>query len=435
MKVCVIGTGYVGLVTGTCLADLGHKVICVDKDQEKIAKLNKGLTPIYEPGLEEIIKRNVQEKRLSFIMDIKEGIKEAVVIFIAVSTPPKEDGSADLSSVANVSRVIAESMDEYKVIVDKSTVPVKTGTKVAETIKRYLKKDVEFDVVSNPEFLREGSAIHDTMHPDRIVIGVQSKKAAEIIKELYLEIKAPLIETDIESAELIKHAANSFLALKISFANALANLCEKAGAKIDEVVEGMGLDQRIGRQFLNAGVGYGGSCFPKDVSAFIKIAETLGYDFNMLKEVEKINAEQKKIFIKKIEKVLWVVKDKKIAIWGLSFKPNTDDMRSAPAIDIIRALQVDGAIIKAYDPQAMENAKQELNKIELCDSPYQAAQDADAVVILTDWDEFKKVDLERIKKSLTHPIIIDGRNLFDPQEMKDKGFVYESIGRGKNGNN
>lgn len=432
MKLCVIGTGYVGLVTGTCLADLGHEVVCVDKDENKIEKLKKGISPIYEPGLEELITRNTKAKKLSFVTDIKEGMEGAKVIFIAVSTPPKIDGSADLSAVANVARIIAENMEDYKVIVDKSTVPVKTGVKVKETIERYRKQDVPFDVVSNPEFLREGTAIHDTMKPDRIVVGVSSDKAGDIMTEVYSGINAPIIKTDIESAELIKHAANSFLATKISFANALANICDKAGANIDEVVEGVGLDSRIGRQFLSAGVGYGGSCFPKDVSAFIKISEQLGYDFDLLKEVEKINETQKNLFIKKIEDVLWVVKDKTIAVWGLSFKPNTDDMRNAPSIDIIKALYAEGAIIKAYDPKAVEKAKEDITEdITYSDSPYEAARNADAIVILTDWEDFKKLDLVRIKASMTHPIIIDGRNMFDPKDMFEAGFVYESIGRGR----
>jgi UDPglucose 6-dehydrogenase len=320
-------------------------------------------------------------------------------------------------------------MDGYRLIVDKSTVPVKTGEKVAETIKRYNKKNVDFDVASNPEFLREGSAVGDTMHPDRIVIGVSSKRAAKILKELYAPLKAPVIVTDIKSAEIIKHASNSFLALKISFANALAQICELAGANVLEVVEGMGLDKRIGRAFLNAGIGYGGSCFPKDVAAFIKIAEEMGYDFELLKMVERINKEQRSGFVKKIEETLWIVKDKTIGILGLAFKPNTDDMRSAPVIDIIATLQHEGASIKAYDPEAMQNARKMLKDVRFCRDPYEVARGSDALAIITEWDEFKVLDLDRIRKLMNHPIIIDGRNIFDPEKMEEKGFIYKSIGR------
>lgn len=329
-KVCIIGTGYVGLVTGACLADMKNRVICVDSDVEKIKMLKRGKVPIFEPGLEEIIRRNTASKRLSFTTSVAEGVRNSEIVFIAVSTPPKADGTADLTSVAMVAREVAEAMDGYRLIVDKSTVPVRTGEKVAETIKRYNRKNVDFDVASNPEFLREGSAISDTMVPDRIVIGVSSARAAKILKELYAPLKAPVIVTDIKSAEIIKHASNSFLAMKISFANALAQICELAGANVLQVVEGMGLDKRIGKAFLNAGIGYGGSCFPKDVAAFIKISEELGYDFHLLRLVEEINREQRARFVKKIEETLWIIKDKTIGVLGLAFKPNTDDMRSAP---------------------------------------------------------------------------------------------------------
>ena len=429
MKISIIGTGYVGLVTGPCLAELGNTIICVDNNEEKIKSLQEGMIPIYEPGLEEIIHRNVEAKRISFTTSIEEGVKNYDVIFIAVSTPPKPNGQADLSSVANVAQQVAYSMVGYKVIVDKSTVPVKTGEKVAETIKRYNKHKVDFDVVSNPEFLREGSAVMDFMHPDRIVIGVTSQRAAKIMTELYEPLGAPIMITNIKSAEIIKHASNSFLAMKISFTNALADVCELAGADIEEVVNGMGSDNRIGRAFLNAGIGYGGSCFPKDVAAFIKIAEDLGYDFHILKEVERINLEQRQRFIKKIEDTLWVVKGKQIGILGLSFKPNTDDMRSAPSIDIIKQLQKEGAKIRAYDPQAMKVAEKVLGDVMFCGDPYEAADGSDALVICTEWEEFKNIDLDRIRKLLTHPIIIDGRNVFDPDEMDKKGFLYKSIGR------
>jgi len=429
MKLCVIGTGYVGLVTGVCLADLGNTVICVDNDPKKIDKLNKNVMPIYEPGLEELVLKNKNEGRLAFSTSIADGVKKSDVIFISVNTPPKPNGEADLSAVAKVSHEIANHMDSYKIIVDKSTVPVETGEKVAETIRRYNKHNIDFDVVSNPEFLREGSAIYDTMHPDRVVIGTNSVRAAKVMQELYAPLKAHTIVTDIKSAEIIKHASNSFLATKISYINALSNICEKAGADVEKVAEGMGLDKRIGRSFLDAGIGYGGACFPKDVSAFIRIAEKLNIDFKLLKAVEEINAHQRKIFVKKVEDALWVVSHKTIAVLGLAFKPNTDDMRGAPSIDIIEALQKEGAKIKAYDPQAVENAKVILKNVVYCNNPYETADGADAVLILTDWEEFKHLDLEKIRGLLTHPILIDGRNMFDPIEMESKGFVYKSIGR------
>lgn len=429
MKLCVIGTGYVGLVTGICLSELGNTVICVDNDPKKIEKLKDNIMPIYEPGLEELVLKNKREGRLSFSISISEGVKQSDIIFICVATPPKANGEADLSAVANVSREIANHMDSYKIIVDKSTVPVETGDKVAETIKRYNKHNINFDVISNPEFMREGSAVHDTMHPDRIVVGTNSPRAAKIMQELYSPLNAPIIITDIKSAEIIKHASNSFLAMKISYVNALANICERAGADVVKVAEGMGLDKRIGRAFLDAGLGYGGSCFPKDVSAFIKIAEKLNYDFKLLKTVEEINTQQRKQFIKKVEDALWVINDKTIGILGLSFKPNTDDIRSAPSIDIIDALQKEGAGIKVYDPQAMENAKAHLNGVSYCRDPYETADGADALIILTEWDEFRQMDLDRIRRLLTHPIIIDGRNMFDPKDMEARGFVYKSVGR------
>lgn len=429
MKICVIGTGYVGLVTGVCLSDLGNSVMCIDNDAKKIEKLDKNIMPIYEAGLEELVIKNKKGGRLSFSTSIKDGVNQSEVIFICVSTPAKYNGEADLSAVANVSREIALHMDSYKIIVDKSTVPVETGEKVAETIKRYNKHNIDFDIVSNPEFLREGSAVYDTMHPDRIVIGTNSIRAAKILQELYSPLHAPIIVTDIKSAEIIKHASNSFLAMKISYINALANVCEKSGADITKVAEGMGLDKRIGRGFLDAGIGYGGSCFPKDVSAFIKIAEKLNYDFKLLKTVEEINKDQRKNFIKKIEDILWVVNDKTIGILGVAFKPNTDDVRSAPSIEIIEALQKEGAKIRVYDPEAVENAKKILKNVVFCNNPYETADGADALVILTEWDEFKHLDLEKIRGLLTHPIIIDGRNLFDPIEMEANGFVYKSIGR------
>ncbi len=429
MKTAIVGAGYVGLVTSACLAEMGHQVICIDVNKTKISDLKKGKIPIYEPGLKELIKKNSKKKKIRFSTSIKQAVDNAEIIFIAVNTPPRQDGSADLSYVAGVAHEIAVRMKSYKIIVDKSTVPVKTGEKVAETIKRYSKKDIDFDIVSNPEFLREGSAIFDTMHPDRIVVGVTSRKAANKMKELYKGLKAPMIITDIKSAELIKHASNAFLALKISFVNALSNVCEKSGANVEEVAVGMGLDKRIGKAFLKAGIGYGGSCFPKDVSAFIKISEDLGYDFSLIKEVEKINQLQKELFMKKITDTLWVVKNKVIGILGLAFKPNTDDMRNAPSIDIINMLKKEGAKIKVYDPQAMKTARAVLKGITYCKDPYETAKGSDALVVLTEWDEFTKLNLKKIKKILSHPIVIDGRNIFEPIEMAEEGFIYKSMGR------
>ena len=428
-KVCVVGTGYVGLVTGTCLSDMGHKVICVDSIKSKISMLKKGKMPIYEPGLEQLVKKNVKRKLLSFSTNLKDGIINSEIIFIAVGTPPREDGSADLSYVETVAREIAVNMNGYKLIVDKSTVPVETGDWVETTIKRNLKKDIPFDVASNPEFLREGSAIHDTFNPDRIVIGVRSRKAEAILKDLYSPIKAPVLVTDIKSAEIIKHASNSFLAMKISYINAVSNICEKTGADVLKVAEGMGMDKRIGRAFLNAGIGFGGFCFPKDLEAFVWISKKVGYDFNLLKEVKEINENQKKLIVKKIEDALWILKGKTIGILGLAFKPNTDDMRFAPSIDIINMLQAKGANIKAYDPAAMGKAKESLKGVQLCKNAYETLKEADCLVILTEWDEFKKLDLTKVKKLLKHPIVIDGRNIFDGTAMSKLGFTYKGLGR------
>ncbi|MBU4310194.1 UDP-glucose/GDP-mannose dehydrogenase family protein [bacterium] len=429
MNIAVIGSGYVGLVTGACFADLGNRVICVDNDEEKIKLLEKGMMPIYEPGLEELVKRSVKEKRLSFTTSIEKGVREAKVIFIAVGTPPKKGGEADLSSVEAVSKEIAKNMKSYKVIVEKSTVPVETGEWVKHTIKINNRNKVPFDVVSNPEFLREGSAIHDFMNPDRIVLGVESKRAKKIMTELYKPLKAPIIITDIKSAEIIKHASNAFLATKISFINAVANLCERTGADVLQVAEGMGYDKRIGRTFLNAGIGFGGFCFPKDLAAFRHISQKLGYDFNLLKEVERINEAQKRLLVEKIEKTLWSLNHKIIGILGLSFKPDTDDLRYAPSLDIIKALQKEGARIKAFDPAAMKKAAKIFKKVQFCEDPYQAAKGSDCLVILTEWNEFKELDLKKIKRLLKTPVIIDGRNIYDPERMKKLGFKYQGIGR------
>ncbi len=429
MKLTIIGTGYVGLVTGACFAEVGHHVICVDNNAEKVKVLQAGGIPIYEPGLEEMVKKHVAAGCLRFTASTKDGVDNSDVIFIAVPTPPQTDGSVDLSFIETVAREIAASMTSYKIVVDKSTVPVKTGDKVAETIKRYCKSKVEFDVVSNPEFLREGFAVEDLMKPDRVVIGVRSPRPVQAMKDVYTPFNAPIIVTDINSAELIKHAANSFLALKISYINAVAVICEASGANVEEVATGMGMDVRIGRRFLNAGIGFGGSCFPKDLSAFIKISETLGYDFALLKEVQQINAGQMERFIKKITETLWVLKDKKIGVLGLAFKQNTDDCRMSPAIELCQRLQKEGATLRVHDPKGMEKAKEILKNVTYVEDMNAVAEGCDALVIATEWPEFKQLDLERARKSLTHPILFDGRNLFDPAEMEKQGFIYKSIGR------
>jgi UDPglucose 6-dehydrogenase len=432
MRITIIGTGYVGLVTGACFAEVGHRVICVDCDAKKVEMLRAGGIPIYEPGLEDLVKENVAEGRLSFTTSTKEGVDNSDIIFIAVPTPPLPDGSVDLSFIEGVARDIASAMTSYKIVVDKSTVPVRTGDKVSETIKRYCKAKVEFDVVSNPEFLREGFAVEDLMKPDRVVVGVRSQRPVQAMKEVYIPFKAPIIVTDINSAELIKHAANSFLALKISYINAISVICEATGANVEEVANGIGMDERIGRRFLNASLGFGGSCFPKDLSAFIKISEQLGYEFNLLKEVQKINAQQMERFVKKITETLWVLKDKKLAVLGLAFKQNTDDVRMSPAIDLCQRLLKDGARLRVYDPQAMEKAKALLlpgDHLTYVPEMNSVPEGCDAIVVATEWPEFKKLDLERARKTMTHPIMFDGRNLFDPQEMERLGFIYKSIGR------
>ncbi len=429
MNIAVIGSGYVGLVTGACLSSLGNNVICVDNKEEKIRSLKRGKMPIYEPGLEEMVRVNMKEGRLRFTTNVKEAVRLSDIIFISVNTPPKENGEANLVWVEAVSRDIAHSMNGYKLIVEKSTVPVETGERVYQTVKHTHRKNTEFDVASNPEFLREGSAIYDFMHPDRIVIGVRSKRAEKILRDLYRPIKAPMVVTDVKSAEIIKHAANSFLAMKISFINSVARVCEKVGADISRVAEGVGLDQRIGRRFLDAGVGFGGSCFPKDLAAFLRISEKLGVNHDLLRATLEINDQQKKNFIRSIEASLWNLDSKTIAVLGLAFKPNTDDMRSAPSIDVIRDLVKAGVKIKAFDPQAIPKARLVLKGITYAKTAYDACQGADAVVILTEWDEFKKLDFKKIKRSMRSPVIFDGRNLYEPEVMRQLGFRYHSIGR------
>ncbi len=428
-RIAVVGSGYVGLVTGSCFAELGNKVICVDNDSAKIGALQKGKVPIYEPGLSALILKNVKAGRLSFSSDLRPAVRDSKVIFIAVGTPPRRRGEADLTAVENVSEEIARYMDSYRLIVEKSTVPIDTGTWVENTVKAFKKRNVSFDIASNPEFLREGTAIHDFMHPDRIVLGVGSDRARKILLKLYEPMKAPKLVTDVRSAELIKHASNSFLAMKISFINAVSRVCDLSGADVEKVAEGMGLDRRIGADFLKAGIGYGGFCFPKDLAAFIHICERLGYRPDILKAVVRVNEQQKKFFVETIKRRLWNLHSKSIAVLGLSFKPHTDDVRLSPAIDIVKMLRKEGASVRGFDPKAMEKARPELRGVCLCKDVYEAVRDADAVVIATDWPQFKKMDLRRVKALVKRPIIIDGRNMFDTARMKKMGFDYISIGR------
>lgn len=433
MKLCIIGSGYVGLVSGACFAEVGHNVICVDNDQRKVDMLKAGKIPIYEPGLEELVHQNVAAKRLHFTASIEEGVDNSEVVFIAVPTPPQPDGSVDLSYIERVAREIAGVLKpgEYRVIVDKSTVPVKTGEKVADTIRRYNKAGADFDVVSNPEFLREGCAVPDLMKPDRIVVGGNSERAVALMQKIYEPFMAPVLVTDINSAELIKHAANSFLALKISYINAVAQICEASGADVEKVADGIGTDKRIGRNFLNAGIGYGGSCFPKDIAAFIAISDQLGVPFSLLKEVQRINATQRERFLAKVREALWVLKEKKIAVWGLTFKPDTDDVRSSVAVDVVRDLIAEGADVTVYDPKGMEKAK-EFKLVEgakFTDSPLEAAKGAEALIVATEWKEFLAVDLAELKEVMHTPLIFDGRNLLDPTTVRGFGFSYTSIGR------
>ncbi|MGA8479933.1 MAG: UDP-glucose/GDP-mannose dehydrogenase family protein [Chthoniobacterales bacterium] len=431
MKIAIIGSGYVGLVTGACFAEVGHEVICVDNDERKIKALSNGKIPIYEPGLEQLVLRNVSAHRLQFSGSIAQGVDNSQVIFIAVPTPPQADGSVDLTYIERVAREIASVLKEYRVIVDKSTVPVKTGEKVADTIRRYNKVNVDFDVVSNPEFLREGCAVPDLMEPDRIVIGSNSERALAIMKKVYEPFMAPIMVTDINSAELIKHAANSFLALKISYINALSAICEASGADIEKVADGIGADKRIGRSFLNAGLGYGGSCFPKDIAAFIAISEQIGEPFHLLREVQRINQYQRERFVKRLRDTLWVLKEKRIAVWGLTFKPDTDDVRNSVAIDLINDLIREGAQVTAYDPKGNQRV-QELGLcpgVHLANSALEAVQGAETLILATEWPDFGDVDLTEVRRRMHTPIVFDGRNLFDPATMRDLGFQYYGIGR------
>ncbi len=447
MKVCVLGTGYVGLVTGACLAEVGHQVVCMDDDVDKIQVLLHGGMPIYEPHLEEMVQRTRAVGRLHFTTDVAEAVREAAVIFICVHTPPLPDGEADLTYVELATRRIAEHATRSALITEKSTVPVQTGAWIEKTLAVYSKRpSVEFDVASNPEFTREGMAVEDFLHPDRIVVGVSSARAEQTLRALYAPIvegrfrcpihadcrqdrAVPFLVTDIRSAELIKHASNSFLALKISFANALADVCELAGGDILQVTKGVGLDKRIGRAFLNAGIGFGGSCFPKDVKAFIKIAEKSGYDFALLKEVERINQRRGEMVLEKLKRALWILRGKRIGLLGLAFKPNTDDVREAPALAIARRLLDEGAEVRGYDPQAATKAKQALSELTICADPYAVATQAEAIILCTEWAEFPGLDWGRVKAQMVRPLILDGRNALDCDKLTTLGFEYIGIGR------
>ena len=432
MNITVIGTGYVGLVAGACLADMGNEVICVDNDSKKLEKLYNGIIPIYEPGLEELVKSNVLENRLSFSADLDSAVKNSEVCFIAVGTPQGEDGSADLQYVFAVAKSIANAMNGYKVIVDKSTVPVGTAQKVTELIKE--NTTYPFDVVSNPEFLKQGNAVDDFLHPDRVIIGSNSEKATKIMQDIY----APFFRTgnriivmDVKSAEMTKYASNSFLATKISFMNEIANLCEKVGADAEMVRVGMSTDSRIGNKFLFPGLGYGGSCFPKDVKALIKTGQDYGCDMSIISATDNVNKNQRLVFLNKIYSVFGKnLNGKTFAVWGLAFKPKTNDMREAPAITIINALLAAGAKIKAYDPKAFDSAKVYFNdKIEYSNSAYSALEDADALLLLTEWNEFRRPDFDRMKNLLKQPVIFDGRNQYDITRLQEKGFEYYQIGK------
>lgn len=430
MNVCVIGTGYVGLVTGAVFADLGNDVICVDNDKEKIGRLKNSVMPIYEPGLEEMVQRNVSDNRLSFTTDIAGAVKKSEVIFIAVGTPAKENGETDLSYVEAVAKEIARSIDRYKIIVNKSTVPVGTGDFVRNIVETNKRHNIDFDVVSNPEFLREGSAISDSLYPERIVIGAPNQNVAMALLELYAPLERPMLITDVESAEMIKYASNAFLAMKISFVNFIADICEKAGADITQVVKGMGYDSRIGSAFLQAGLGFGGSCFPKDTLSLIQTGRKFHESPALLEAVIAINKARISGFVRRIEERLSPLSDKVIGILGLAFKPNTDDMREAKSLEIIALLRNKGVTLKVYDPIAMDNARSLLGDVvTYCRNAYETAHDADAVVVVTDWNEFKLLNLEKLKQEMKQPIIFDGRNIYSPERMKKMGFEYISIGR------
>ena len=427
--IAVIGTGYVGLTTAVCLAKLGHRVVGVDIDEAKVARLRSGVATIYEPGLEELMQETQKSGRLVFTSDYREGIPAADFVFIAVGTPPGRRGEADLVYVKQAAKGIAGAMKKSVTIVNKSTVPIGTGNIVARIVGENLRDEIPFHVVSNPEFLREGSAIHDFMNPDRLVFGSHDEPAARAVAALYSKLDTRILVTDLHTAEMIKYASNAFLATRISFINEMARICERVDADVKVVSEGMGMDRRIGPLFLDAGIGYGGSCFPKDVKALARMAETMGYHPELLDAVMEINLDQRTLVVEKLREVLGGLRGQVIGLLGLSYKPNTDDVREAPAIDVIENLLQKGADIRAYDPKAMPVLKAQMNSIEYCQDPYAVATGADALLVVTEWDEFRQLDLDRIKGLMRRPVIVDGRNIFDPKAMRDRGFVYRGVGR------
>ena len=430
-KICVVGGGgYVGLTTGACFADLGNEVVCVDIDEAKIAGLRRGKLPIYEPGLQEMVERNAKVDRLSFTTSYAEGLEDAEFAFIAVDTPSGSEGEADLKYVRRAAERIGQEITGSIIIVNKSTVPIGTGDWVAEIMQQCISPGLEFSVVSNPEFLREGSAINDFLHPDRIVLGSTDRQAAEKVAQLYLSLGAPMIVTDLRTAEMIKYASNAYLANRISFVNEIASICEQMGADIKEVAIGMGYDKRIGHSYLDAGVGWGGSCFPKDVKALAHMAAIHGCHPQLLRAVIEINRDQRRRVVQALREMLGTLHGKTVGVLGLAFKPNTDDMREAPAVEIIHLLQNEGTSIKAFDPVAMERAKEYLSGVTYCEDAYELAKGSDALVVVTDWNEFKHLDMARIKASMAQPVLIDGRNIYEPKKMQSLGFVYRGIGRG-----
>ena len=447
MNLTVIGTGHVGLVAGLCFAETGHQVVCVDNDSTKIDGLQQGRLPFFEPHLDDLLERNAKASRVRFTASFQEGVDHGQVLFLCVGTPPSPTGQPDLSAVERVSREIAELASNDKLVVEKSTVPALTGARVEQTLRLYQRGGAEFDVASNPEFLSEGTAVADFLHPSRIVLGVESERAETLLRTIYEPIlsqdfswrlpsagnqakrEVPLVVTNRSSAELIKHASNSFLAMKISYINAVANLCDQVGGDIKKVAEGMGYDPRIGAQFLRAGIGFGGFCFPKDLQAFISMAEDSGCDFRLLREVERINLNQLEVYLEKLRKALWIIKGKTVAVWGLAFKANTDDLRFSPAMTLAERLLEEGAAVHAYDPQAMPFADEQLPGIELCASAIEAAEGADAALLLTDWPEFLDIDLTKLRQVMARPLILDGRNLFDPATIQLAGFDYIAMGR------
>ncbi len=431
-NICVAGSGYVGLVTGACLADFGNRVRCVDVDERKIASLKKSKVPFYEPGLQEIVKRNEERGRLTFSTNVVEGIEESAVVFCAVGTPMSKDGEADLSYVEMVAKTVAEHLNDYKVVVMKSTVPAGTCNLVEGIIKETSKSGKPFDVVSNPEFLREGSAVEDFMQPDRIVLGASNERALKVMKEIYRPLvlqDVPVVETDVRTSEMIKYASNAFLATKISFINEIANLCERLGADVSMVARAMGLDHRIGPKFLRAGAGYGGSCFPKDTQALVKTAKKAGYDLRVVESVIAVNRDQRYLMVEKIDKAMDGVKDKTVAMLGLSFKPDTDDLRDAPSLDMARELIERGARVRVFDPVSMELAKDILKDVEYSKDVFDAVKDVDAAIFITEWNEFRDLDLDQVKTLMKFPVIIDCRNIYEPSRMRDLGFTYHSVGR------